>query len=444
MWTSEAQRQIVDSQLAQLDRHVARIKGSMPTEDDAAVSAARPLLALGILSTPEDAKRRECVRPTLRTALTDVGDRGYPLVHRFVIGGRSLASGAHTSLRAEQRTHGDLALLPRASDGRKSHLARKVVDWFAWALNRWPTAAFFGKADMDTLLVWERAQRHLHSLAPRARDGGAIYLGYFEWTSFQPTVPRVCGCCAGSEKHGRKIQDDPQAHFGPCFRKAATATTERETTHGPFPFAQGGFYALSAALVDKAQWTRLSMLELVSAPKAGGGSAGLPERLGASEDILVGYLVSRFQARARAHNSTLEIVRLSEVGAYAHDFASEFGPGRVHFHMRHTICPSSVPQAGGAREASSSAQVGNLSVGDLTTGTLSYGNSPEVVSPASVVLHRVRTCEQRRRAWALAASWTAKLRAWGEPECVYVGARKQSTGTVEDGRLSYSWAHGWG
>ena len=48
-------------------------------------------------------------------------------------------------------------------------------------------------------------------------------------------------------------------------------------------------------------------------------------------------------------------------------------------------------------------------------GTLS-GGYPETIAPSTVVAHRVATCGQRRRAWALATHWTNVLKERGVRE----------------------------
>lgn len=440
-WTSEAQRSLVATYLAQLDVAVApprrhRAHQAISPAGRTPSSAARraPLLVLGVLTTPKDATQRDCVRATTRStataASTRAPDRDGDLVYRFVVGGLGIASTA--ALTAEHATHGDIALLPRARDGRKSHLSRKVLEWFAWALSHWPAASFFGKADMDTLIVWARLRHHLLQAEARMRRSVPIhldeerrapmffYVGLMEWSSLQPRAPRVCGCCGSTERHAKLLQRTPDAHFGPCFRRSDHP--EDTETHGPFPFAQGGFYALSGALVAWAfpsgelghssnglvESARVDQRRSNADSTMRGGTAstqGSFAGLGSAEDIITGYLISHLNT----FNHSLELVRFNHAG-YQYEFANELAPRSMQWRLS-AACPRTM-------------RVANLSVSDLTTGTLSPGSRPEVVSPAAVALHRVGTCEQRRRAWALATSWTARLAAWGEPQCVYTGARK--------------------
>ena len=70
---------------------------------------------------------------------------------------------------ARGRRTDDLVLLPKAREGKRHYLGEKVFGWLQWAVEHAPRAAFIGKADMDTLLVWERAAVHLQSWEAAAR-----------------------------------------------------------------------------------------------------------------------------------------------------------------------------------------------------------------------------------------------------------------------------------
>lgn len=185
------------------------------------------------------------------------------------------------------------------------------------------------------------------------------------------------------------------------MRPAASAPAAvPSSVHGPFAFAQGGFYALSASTVA---W---------AFPLSGAPPNAVVQRMravvdaapSAEEDLIVGYLVHRLGATAN-----LSLLRLN-LAAYQHDMINEFGPTRLNHLLQQIRCGRTRPFA-------------NLSIAELTTGTLAPGNLPELVAPTSVALHRVRTCEQRRRAWALAQHWTQRLHRLGHPECVYSHVR---------------------
>ena len=85
---------------------------------------------------------------------------------------------------------------------------------------------------------------------------------------------------------------------------------------------------------------------------------------------------------------------------FHHNFASEMLPRQARGLLMRAQCDKPA-----ARRL-----YRNITTSELTTGTLTHGAWPETVAPTSVVLHRVKTCEQRRRAWGLAASWSARLR----------------------------------
>ena len=44
----------------------------------------------------------------------------------------------------------------------------------------WIDALFYGKADMDTYVVWERCRGHLRDVEGAARAGAHLLLGYLE------------------------------------------------------------------------------------------------------------------------------------------------------------------------------------------------------------------------------------------------------------------------
>ena len=190
------------------------------------------------------------------------------LVLRFVLGSRLLSESVLRDLEAEQQAHRaadgepDLLLLPSVREGKKHFLSEKVLAWFLWAVANFPNAAFIGKADMDTTLVWERARVHLlHAEEWGAREARFVMVGALQWVSFHAGARSFCGCCGVNEGHGKSLQTDLKAFFGPCSRFAPNRSSySSETvipgghhsmslTHGPYPFAQGAFYAWNAPLV---------------------------------------------------------------------------------------------------------------------------------------------------------------------------------------------------
>ena len=115
---------------------------------------------------------------------------------------------------------------------------------------------------MDTTLVWERARVHLlHAEEWGAREARFVMVGALQWVSFHAGARSFCGCCGVNEGHGKSLQTDLKAFFGPCSRFAPNRSSySSETvipgghhsmslTHGPYPFAQGAFYAWNAPLV---------------------------------------------------------------------------------------------------------------------------------------------------------------------------------------------------
>lgn len=362
------------------------------------------LLLLGILSVPGEVRLRDCVRSTL-TAWTSASSPDHKsssgLAHRFVLGGLQAPREEMRRLASEGAANDDdLVILPNMRDGSREQLAAKVVSWLQWAATDGaaPRATFIGKADMDSLVVWERARVHLLALEAEALAGGPVYVGYMEWASYR-LGQGFCGCCGSGERHGQLLQTDRKAHFGACRRSAllqAASSAPAAETHGPFPFGQGGFYAMSAAI---ASW--------MYPPPRGEPRDVVRHAKGwrtAAEDLTVGYLISRMHAN-------VTMLHLRPHSAYVYDWNSEFAPSKAQFEMRRLGSCS--------RQSRRIVWLGNLTAGDMTTGTLSDPELPEVVPPTAIALHRVKTCAQRRRAWALASHWTDELRDWGGRECAF-------------------------
>ena len=58
--------------------------------------------------------------------------------------------------------------------GRRANIGAQVPGWLAWAAKHAPSAAWGGKADMDTFVVWERLHVHLRAFAQSAWRGAAV------------------------------------------------------------------------------------------------------------------------------------------------------------------------------------------------------------------------------------------------------------------------------
>ena len=404
MWASEAQRALVAQKLKWLDaqpRHHPEDHRSSPA-----------LLLLGVMSAPDDSARRDCMRDLLR------GERPEGLERRFVLGTRQLPTVVAAKLSAEAGKRSDMLLLASAREGHKRFLSEKVLAWFLWAATQASAPPFIGKADMDSMLVWARARPHFARVSSRASEH--ISIGYYEYVSYNARRARFCGCCGVTLGHGRALQTDPKAFFGPCRAPAAPHGASGTRLHadghgssrgggggrssignhagntaesaddlarevaGPFAFAQGAFYAWSTGLV---QW-----VATVGRARAEGQLEGLQGRPHTEEDLMMSYL-----AYMAPNVSGLSLGR----AAFLTNYADETIPTRTLGQLRH-LCGHSVA---------------NWTIGNVTTGTLAGGN-PETVIPTALVLHRVGTCGQQRRAWAAAAIWTELIEQQKEQQHV--------------------------
>ena len=106
------------------------------------------------------------------------------LEHRFVLGTKQMRAGQLRALQQEHAEFGDLALLAEQRE-TKNHLSEKSLRWFVLAAELFPCAQFVGKADPDTLLVWERLGVQLRLILSRRRalDRRVVVGTGFDWTS---------------------------------------------------------------------------------------------------------------------------------------------------------------------------------------------------------------------------------------------------------------------
>ena len=197
------------------------------------------LLALGVLSTPQDGAVRQYVRHTLRwqmraaaAADAEATTPGYSggsgggsggnshakgggrLAYRFLLGGLVDDASVERELRRERRHHGDLCIFGDVRDGRPNGLgahggmplAAKSLSWMLYAAASFPRARFVGKTDTDTLVVWPRVRMllraalhsHAHAQKKHAGDGGGggaatsyLQVGKIEHASFMPDAELI-------------------------------------------------------------------------------------------------------------------------------------------------------------------------------------------------------------------------------------------------------------
>ena len=172
---------------------------------------ASPLLALGILvseSSQDDwhvgvANRRAARRTWLQSPLP----RNF--VYQFAIPAEEAAQRKtlrrrlaepqrHHALEREKRG-GDLVLL-QVPGARTCSCAALVSAWFAHAMQRWPTAVYFGKTEDDILIALPPLLFELARL-PAARP---LWWGLMVWTgSMAIDATKPAGCWGGA------FEDDP-------------------------------------------------------------------------------------------------------------------------------------------------------------------------------------------------------------------------------------------
>jgi len=233
----------------------------------------RTLLALGIIGIPSEQAKRQYIRGWLLAANTGAAtssQHGSLLEHRFALGTRYLEGITHKALRQEHAEQGDLALMKEQREG-KNHLSEKTLRWFLRGAELFPCAHFIGKADPDTLLVWERLGVQLRLLLSSRRLllDRRLFVGTgFDWTTMVTSggagAPHACGCCGRSPQSAWDLQLTPRAAWGACdfSNRSSSREAKRQkyasggwsrklggSLEGPFPYAFGTFYAVSQPLV---------------------------------------------------------------------------------------------------------------------------------------------------------------------------------------------------
>jgi hypothetical protein len=172
-------------------------------------------LVLGVISNQRTPKTREWIRSTY------MGDAASleGVLLRFVIGRQGLNQDDKKRLRSERRKYGDLEFIA-ASDfaqaGGIFSCIDKLFEWFPHAVRTYPGAAFYGKADDDSLVDVPRLLRMLRPVATLPN----VYAGYVQYDSFIRDEWKHCGWGASpvAAAHG---------HTAACPAGRAS---------GPFPF----------------------------------------------------------------------------------------------------------------------------------------------------------------------------------------------------------------
>lgn len=289
--------------------------------------------AIGILSHGAPGQRNWTRASFLsRTARRAAAAHG--LVVRFVM----RAEGASTAIQREADEHGDMVLVPApANAGRASGPLLSLMLWWRHAVATWPSAQFIGKADDDVYIHLIGTMNHLAAAQRAVAEayGHAeprIYWGAFEAYHYEEADMRPV----------RFQQDRP----GKCFRRQHN---ESGMLHGPFAFARGPLYFLSASLITTllsdawvnadlnrtlAALARLDSVRERRRSRRRGASAALPSMVW--EDVYTGYLLSKVIAPTPP---TLALVEhgVGNGGAnpvYSDGFGMQLAPSTLIWHMR--------------------------------------------------------------------------------------------------------------
>ena len=142
------------------------------------------ILALGMVTTPANAVRRQVVRTTMLHNSKSL--RRGRVAFRFVVG-CGPAGGCATEMKA---LHDDMVALDALDGSAVSehgpHCAcvEKTSEWFKYALRKWPQASFYAKTEDDTYTHIDALLLELVQLGRRPN------LAYGKWgTCAMPDTP---------------------------------------------------------------------------------------------------------------------------------------------------------------------------------------------------------------------------------------------------------------
>lgn len=211
-----------------------------------AVADPRPRLgALGILSATEHSKFRRAARLTwMAQSERESREAAGGLACRFVLRGLN----ASAALLQEAARHRDVLLVAAPALSRQTGPLTSLMYWYECALVAWPKAGLIGKADDDVYLHLPGIEVHLRltlaatrnrsspSARPPLLSWGVHETYHWDVTSHLPTqFAYLWGWSPADEAKD-------------CARGGALI--------GPFHFAKGPLFFLSAALVRQAILSR--------------------------------------------------------------------------------------------------------------------------------------------------------------------------------------------
>ena len=222
------------------------------------------VLALGVLSTPQQRARRDLIRNTYGANPSIVADVG-PLRLRFVLAANHTLPQA---LRAEQQQHADLHLIRM---DERIFYATKVFRWLKACAKQRP--AFCAIADDDAFLETDRILVDLRAI--KARGEARVVYGSFNWFAYHRDTGQFD--CWGSQLsapggsvHAWRARTGISRSVWPGnsrLRRSRTPTCNHSRNEGllalwrrrspfaksltlPFPMAKGAFTAWSLAVAS--------------------------------------------------------------------------------------------------------------------------------------------------------------------------------------------------
>ena len=257
----------------------------------------RPLVGiLGVMSRPGGSGRmlRDAIRQTWLSAPRALEAERQGLVARFV-----LRAGGDDDARKEAVAMGDTVLLldVLAAMAPKFAPLRSTLAFLQCALKRWPRAASIGHAEDDVYLVLPDIVQHLrrslaglHRASANRTDGPRMLWGMpevFHWS------------------HSTHLPHGWWSYWygGSALARRSRCAESRAGVVGPFGFAKGALYFLSADLAEELQADERVGQEAEAALRgntSGGASASdVSLASGAWEDVFIGFALSLLQTSAR-------------------------------------------------------------------------------------------------------------------------------------------------
>ena len=179
-------------------------------------------LVLGIMTSPFSVDLRATCRETW---LAEPSTRPF-VTSRFVVGGRGAACGklGALALADEMAQHRDIAVV-NTSDCAQWSCSVKVHAWFTLAVQTWPAAVWYGKAEEDGIVWLSALMLELNAIAQsNGLEGGAdtgrpwLY-GKLAWL----------GACPHRDRREcpRSLQPPPQKQRGAAHEAALRSSLEK-------------------------------------------------------------------------------------------------------------------------------------------------------------------------------------------------------------------------